>query len=180
MLDIGLKLLHFVGEVFVELDAEFLFDFPLIELKATHDRHDDGAAQLVVVVEIKAAAGRKLARLDRFAPGLDFAGVAGVETVDERNRARPQGHHVALGSRGVALEVALDGAVDLSNRELIGFLSEVIHADVAVAVARESLDRIEHDVDAFGRSGQLRGNDAALRLEDVGQVRVVIKRDAIG
>ena len=52
-------------EGFIELDGELLLDFALDEFKAAHDRHDHRAAQLVVVVELEAAVGRKVPRADR-------------------------------------------------------------------------------------------------------------------
>ena len=113
-------------------------------------------------------------------PIVEFAGIAGIGAADLRDGGDAQSDHVAFCFGRVALEIALQRAFDLRTRELIVDLGEVIHADVAVAVGGEALDGIKHDVHLRHCIGQIGGQNSALGLEVVGQMRVVVERNAVG
>ena len=77
------------------------------------------------------------------------------------------------------MEVALQFAFLLSDRQFVRGLGKVIHADVAVAVLREPRDGVHHDIDLFQRGGQIGIENAALRRENMRQVRIVVKRNTV-
>ena len=74
----------------------------------------------------------------------------------------------------------MQAALALRSRQRIAWQSEVVHADVGIALAQEAADRpLQHRHPVF-RRWQVGGIDPALGLEPRRQMRIGIERDAIG
>jgi hypothetical protein len=80
---------------------------------------------------------------------------------------------------GVALEVALQGAFFLGNRQFVVGQGEVVHADVAIAGGGQLLDG-GCSISSFAPGGQVVAVDPPLRHETLRQVRVVEHRQRSG
>ena len=71
-------------------------------------------------------------------------------------------------------------ALALGHGQRVVGQGKVVHANVAVALAEEALDRALQHLHARRRQRQIGRDDAPLRLEARGQVRVGVERDAVG
>jgi hypothetical protein len=86
----------------------------------------------------------------------------------------------AVGVRRVALKVAVQPALALGQREFVAGLGEVVHADEDVAGVGQLADRqTMRDLQAVVGRRHVGVEDAPLRLEQAGQMRVVVDREAI-
>jgi hypothetical protein len=92
----------------------------------------------------------------------------------------PKAIRSALGVRGIALEVAVQAPLALGHRELVVGLGEVVHADENVAGLGQAADRQLQDLQLGVGRRQVGLVDAPLRLEQAGQVGVVVDREAVG
>ena len=85
---------------------------------------------------------------------------------------------VGAGFRGVALEIAVEGAILLRNRELIAGLGEMIHADVEIAGVEEFGETHAKNFKFLHAFGKMRGEGALLFFEP-GDVGVAEQGDAV-
>src|SRR5439155_21968726 len=96
------------------------------------------------------------------------------------DRGNADGDQVEVGAGRIALEVAVQLAFALRERELVFGLREVVHPDVAIARRAESLQGQREERELRLRRGKVTFVDAPLRTEHARQVRIVIERDAFG
>ena len=122
-----------------------------------------------------AAHHRQAALVEQIAVFLQRLRVLAVGGADAADRRHPQPDQVAIGLRAVALEVAVQPALALGHRQRIVGQREMVHADVDVAGATESRERLRQHRQLGAAARQFRGTDAALRLEALGQVRVAVQ-----
>ncbi len=108
---------------------------------------------------MQAATDRQLAVVEAGLVVVDVAAVLAVEVADLADRRDPETYQVTVPVRGVALEIALQGAVFLGAGQLVVGQGEVIHADIAVARRGELLGgALEHFLASWpglGRSSAL-------------------------
>ncbi len=145
----------------------------------THERLDDRTAREVVGGELDAAHDRQLAAIEGivvFVEGAVVLTVRGSDLADGRDAERDQ---VAVGMRRVTLEVPVQASLQLRGCELVLGSGEVVHPDVHVSRFSKAPDGESENLELGFRQRQLLFADAALRLEEGGQVRVVVDRDPV-
>ena len=128
------------GKVFVEIDAVLLLDCREFDVAAAHQRLDDIAAYAVVAGECEAACDRELMAVDALVVFAQRLHVLGVRVADLADRAYAQADQVAVRLRGVALEIAMQLALDQCLRKRIFWQRKMIHADVHIAGGRKAFD----------------------------------------
>ena len=111
--------------------------------------------------------------------GIDVALVLGVGAADFADRGHANRHQVAVGIGRVALEVALQEAFFESDREFVIRFGKVVHTDEDVAALGQGLNAILQHIEFFFAAGDDIGVDTALRFEDMRQVGVVVKGEAV-
>ena len=170
----------FVFEIAVERNPEHAFVDSVIQGEAAHQILDDIAAQKVVLIELVAAHDGQVSGIERGIVGVDVAFVLGVGAADFADGGYADGDQIAVRVGRVALEVALEEAFfEGDGKFVIGF-GEVVHTDEDVAAFGQGLDAVLQHIEFFFAAGNGFGIDAALRLEDMRQVGVVIKGKAVG
>lgn len=134
-----------LGEVAAEVDAELRLDILEGQFEVADQLLDHRAPHPVVAVAVQAATDRQLAVVEAGLVVVDVAAVLAVEVADLADRRDPETYQVTVPVRGVALEIALQGAVFLGAGQLVVGQGEVIHADIAVARRGELLGgALEH------------------------------------
>ena len=170
----------FVFEIAVERDTEHAFVDSVIQGETAHQILDDVAAQKVVLIELVAAHDGQVSGIERGIVGVDVAFVLGVGAADFADGGYADGNQIAVRVGRVALEVALEEAFfEGDGKFVIGF-GEVVHTDEDIAAFGQGLDAVLQHIEFFFAAGNGFGIDAALRLEDMRQVGVVIKGKAVG
>ena len=91
----------------------------------------------IVLGEAIAAHGGDAAVVDGLFPSGDVAEILGVDVLDAADGGDAHAVEVGAGFGGVALEIAMEGAIALGDRQFVVFLGEVVHADVEIAGLRE-------------------------------------------
>ena len=104
----------------------------------------------------------------------------GVGAADFADRGYADRHQIAVGIGRVALEVALQETFFEGDGELVVRFGKVVHADENVASLSQGLDAILQHIEFFFASRYDIGVDTALRFEDMRQVGVVVKGEAVG
>ena len=170
----------FVFEIAVERDTEHAFVDLVIQGEAAHQILDDIAAQKVVLIELVAAHDGQVSCIEHGIVGVDVAFVLGVGAADFADGGYADGNQIAVRVGRVALKVALEEAFfEGDGKFVIGF-GEVVHTDEDIAAFGQGLDAVLQHIEFFFAAGNGFGIDAALRLEDMRQVGIVIKGKAVG
>ena len=170
----------FVFEIAVERDTEHAFVDSVIQGEAAHQILDDIAAQKVVLIELVAAHDGQVSGIEGSIVGIDVAFVLGVGAADLADGGYADGNQIAVRVGRVALEVALEEAFfEGDGKFVIGF-GEMVHTDEDVTAFGQGLNAVLQHIEFFFAAGNGFGIDAALRLEDMRQVGVVIKGKAVG
>lgn len=175
-----LQLLELGGEVGAESDRIGFLQRPYRELEVAHQHLDDEATQHVIHRQLIAAHDRQLAVVEAvvvFLQRLSVLAVAHADGADGRDAA---GDQVGFGMRRIALEIAVQPALALRDRQFVLWLGEMIHADIDIAGVVQAADAQRQHVELGVGAGQVVFVDAALRLEQVRQVRVMVDGDAVG
>ena len=108
---------------------------------------DDGAAQKVVFGKAVAAHGGDAAVRSAFCHAGSVAMILRVGVLERADGADAHAVKIGAGLGGIALKIAVQGALALRDGQFVAGLGEMIHADVLVAGARET---------SRGRSGKFR------------------------
>src|SRR5271156_2504610 len=171
--------LQFRREIFIKINGEFAFDFVFGDHGVAEQAADHGAAQQIVGRKPVTAHGGDAARADRFLVRRNFAAILRVGRTDGTDRADAHAVKVCAGFRGVALKIAMQRAILLCDGQFIAGAREVVHANIEVARAEETLEAGAEDAEFFHSFGQVRF-ERALLLFQPGHVGVAEHGDAIG
>ena len=106
-------------------------------------------------------------------------GVLAVGCPHTANGRYAQADQIAVRLRAVALEVAVQAPLALGHGQCVGGQRKVVHAHVHIPSIHEGIERARQHGELARARGQLRRDDAALRLETLWQVRIGIQRDAV-
>ena len=77
--------------------------------------------------------------------------VLGIGVAHHTDRRDTQPQQIALSLGGIALEIAVQLALSLSDRQLIVRLGKMVHADVLIATGGEELDGLLQHGQLLGR-----------------------------
>ncbi len=166
--DEGLQARQFGREVVVEIDAELGGDFVLANHGVAEQAGDHGAAEAIVVAQAVAAHGGDAAALDGLGVARQLAIVLRVGAADAADGADAHAVKVGAGFGGVALKIAVQGAVALGDGQLVVGLGEMVHADVLIAGAEEFLEAGGEDAELFHALGQVQRPAAPCCLRSQG------------
>ena len=175
----GLQFFEGVCEIGVEVDGEFAGDFVFEENGMTEEAGDDGAAEAVVRREAVATHGGNAAVGDSGLPTRDVAMILRVGILNAADRGNAHAVKVGAGFGGIALEIAVEGAIVLRDGELVAGPREVVHADVQVTSVDKFGQAGAEDFEFLHPFGKMRGEGALLFFEP-GDVGVAEEGDAIG
>ena len=179
----GFQLLHifqFGCKIAAKRNTEHAFVNLIIKREAAHQILNDVAAQNVVLIELVAAHNRQMSGIECGVIGIDVALVLGVGAADFADRGYADCHQVAVGIGGITLEVALQETFFEGDGELVVWFCKVVHPNEDVAALSQGLDAILQHIEFFFATGNDIGVDTALRFEDMRQVGVVVKGEAVG
>src|SRR6187401_3387480 len=124
---------HGLGEIEVEVEVVARFDLGTVDGAATHELLDDFGAHDIVVIHQHAARQRKAALVDGNFPLDKLAEVLAVAFSDVADGACTEPDEIALRVRGIAHEIAMQGAGGHGDAEIVVGQREMIEADVLVA-----------------------------------------------
>ena len=116
---------------------------------------DDRAAEAVVFGEVVAAHGGDAAFVDGFFPGGDVALVLGVGVLDAADGGDAHAVEVGAGFSGIALEIAVEGAILLRRGEFVAGFGEVVHPDVEIAGFEEFEETGAEDFEFLHAFGEM-------------------------
>ncbi len=159
---------------------EFVGQRGQIELEIAHQPLNGGASQVVFGGEMHPARRGQLAESQHLGVFIDGLGVLRIAIADVGNAGHAKGQQIEFGLRGVALEIAVQLALALGAGELVARLGEVIHADVDITRFFQPTDGQTQQAELDLGRRQVFGVDAALRLENVRQMRVAVEREPVG
>ena len=137
------------------------------------------AAEAVVFGEVIAAHGGDAAFVDSAFPGRNVALILGVGVLDAADGGDAHAVEVGAGFGGVALEIAVEGAVLLRDGEFVAGFGEVVHADVEVAGFEEFEEAGAEDFEFLHAFGEMAFEGVLLFFEP-GDVGVAEEGDAVG
>src|SRR5690348_6175396 len=106
---------EFRGEVIVEVDAELAADLASANDGVTEQARDQSATQPVVFTEAIPAHGGGAAPFDGFGVTRQFSIILGIGRADGADGAHTHSVKVCAGLCGVALKIAVERALFLSN-----------------------------------------------------------------
>lgn len=127
------KRLPFFGKVLFGIDFKFVTDGVEVEVQVAHDLGDAVLADVVVFVEGDAAQDGEAAGIQRLIIAAARFFVLAVVVFEHGDGAHAKADEVAVAEGGVALEVAVEGAVFLVLDEAVFGFGEVVEADEFVA-----------------------------------------------
>ena len=174
-----LELLQGIGEVVAEDDGVLALDGGEVDAVVAHQGVDHVPAQAVVVAQAVAAEHPQapLAQAMLVLGGLLDVLAVGIAHLADGGDA--EADHVAVGVGGVALEVALQGAVLPGQGQLVVGQGEVVHADVDVAGGGQASDGELEQLELALRRRHVLGANQALGLEQLRQVGIAVGGDAV-
>ena len=148
-------------QMLVEIKPVASFKCRNIEEAVAHQVLDRIGADEVVLIERQPAHYGQAAGIQSGVVARQVARVLAEGGADVRDRAHAQSDQVAVAMGRVALEIALQRAGVLRLRKVIAGASEVVHANIAIACGRESLDTQAKQSQARCGIGQIGSDDLA-------------------
>ena len=151
-----------------------------VQSEMTDQIGDHRPAQPVVGVQPHAPEHRQPALVDPREIVLQPFQVLAVTVPDHADGGRAQADQIAVGVGAVALEVPVQGAGLLRQRQLVVGLGEMVHADVDVTGVGQPPDGGFENRQLHRRRRQSGRVDLALGFEQVRQMGVVERRNPVG
>ena len=174
-----LQLVEFSCKVAAEGDRVSLLQRAYRQFEITHQHLNDEAPQQIIHGQLEAAHNRQLAFIQMLVIRIQRFDILAVAGADGTNGRDPERHEVQIGLRGVALKIAMQPALLLRYRQIISRLGEMVHTDVDVTSLIQSPYAQRQHVELDVGCRHVCFVDAALWLEQMRQVRVVVNRDAV-
>src|SRR5690554_2628394 len=167
-------------EIVGKADIEALFQCRNVQLELADQLGNDGAANMVVTAESDPALDRMLLLSNRLAVGGNVVFVLVIHIADLADGGYAHGDQVAIGVGGIALEVAMQLALCLRQRQLIIGFGKVIHADVDIARLQQTVDGVLQDIELGFGAWQIVSLNMLLRAEAIWQMGIVEHGETIG